>query len=80
MFLCLEWRNKVVLVQLTTPGRQISRRVSSKIESKVSELVSSINGEFGSLEFVPVHHFHQHIQNDDYYALLSLADAGMITR
>ncbi|KAH8553826.1 glycosyltransferase family 20-domain-containing protein [Umbelopsis sp. PMI_123] len=70
-----EWRNKVVLIQVTSPGVTESR----KLETKVSELVSQINGKFGSLEFTPVHHFHQHIDRDEYYALLTVADVGLIT-
>ncbi|TPX70054.1 hypothetical protein SpCBS45565_g02009 [Spizellomyces sp. 'palustris'] len=70
-----EWQNKVVLIQVTSPAE----RESQKLESKVSELVSRINGNFGSLEFAPVHHYHQHLDQDDYYALLSIADLGLIT-
>jgi trehalose 6-phosphate synthase/phosphatase len=70
-----EWRNNVVLIQVTSPGVTESR----KLETKVSEMVSQINGKFGSLEFTPVHHFHQHIDRDEYYALLTVADVGLIT-
>ncbi|KAI8817533.1 glycosyltransferase family 20-domain-containing protein [Fimicolochytrium jonesii] len=70
-----EWQNKVVLIQVTSPPE----RDSPKLEAKVSELVSRINGSFGTLEFAPVHHYHQHLEQDDYYALLSIADLGLIT-
>ncbi|KAJ3188543.1 threalose-6-phosphate phosphatase [Irineochytrium annulatum] len=70
-----EWQNKVVLIQVTSPPQ----RESPKLESKVSELVSRINGSFGSLEFAPVHHYHQHLDQDEYFALLSVADIGLIT-
>ncbi|KAI8591418.1 glycosyltransferase family 20-domain-containing protein [Geranomyces variabilis] len=70
-----EWQNKVVLIQVTSPPE----RESPKLESKVSELVSRINGSFGTLEYAPVHHYHQHLDQDDYYALLSVADLGLIT-
>ena len=55
------------------------QRESPKLESKVSELVSRINGSFGSLEFAPVHHYHQHLDQDEYFALLSVADLALIT-
>jgi trehalose 6-phosphate synthase/phosphatase len=29
---------------------------TAKLERQVSELVARINGEFGSLDFTPVHH------------------------
>ncbi|OAD77688.1 glycosyltransferase family 20 protein, partial [Phycomyces blakesleeanus NRRL 1555(-)] len=70
-----EWRNKVVLIQVATP----TFGDHSKLETKVSETVSHINGLFGSLEFTPVHYYHQDIDRDEYYALLSVADAGLIT-
>ncbi|CAO3656283.1 unnamed protein product [Mucor hiemalis] len=70
-----EWRKEVVLVQVTTP----THGDNSKLETKVSELVSHINGLYGSLEFTPVHHYYQDIDRDEYYALLSVADVGLIT-
>ncbi|TPX43022.1 hypothetical protein SeMB42_g04895 [Synchytrium endobioticum] len=70
-----DFNGKVVLIQVTTPPQ----REQPKLEAKVSELVSRINGAFGSLEFTPVHHFHQHLEQDEYLALLSLADAALIT-
>jgi trehalose 6-phosphate synthase/phosphatase len=47
-----EWIGRVVLIQVTSPALSDS----PKLERQVSELVSSINGEFGSLDFIPVHH------------------------
>ncbi|KAG0907312.1 hypothetical protein G6F33_010689 [Rhizopus arrhizus] len=70
-----EWRKKVVLIQVTTP----TFGDNSKLESKVSELVSHINSLYGSLEFTPVHHYYQDVDRDEYYALLSVADVGLIT-
>ncbi|PWN53944.1 hypothetical protein IE53DRAFT_309331 [Violaceomyces palustris] len=70
-----EWRNKVVLIQVTAPALNDS----PKLEREVSELVSHINGEFGSLSFTPVHHYHQIIERDEYFALLSVADLALIT-
>jgi trehalose 6-phosphate synthase/phosphatase len=65
------------MIQITTPD--VSKQVPSKTELKVSEIVSRINGKYGSLEFLPVHHFHQHIEDDEYFALLAIADVGLIT-
>lgn len=47
-----DWRNKVVLIQVTTPALS----ESPKLERMVAELVSHINGTYGSLDFTPVHH------------------------
>jgi len=70
-----EWIGRVVLIQVTSPALSDS----PKLERQVSELVSSINGEYGSLDFIPVHHYHQTIKKDEFYALLSAADLGVIT-
>ncbi|KAI8918785.1 glycosyltransferase family 20-domain-containing protein [Entophlyctis helioformis] len=70
-----EWQNKVALVQVTSPPQ----RPSPQFASKISESVSRINGTYGSLEFVPVHHYHQNLDQEEYYALLSMADIALIT-
>jgi trehalose 6-phosphate synthase/phosphatase len=70
-----EWHDRVVLVQATDP----SISDSAKLETRVSEMVAHINGAYGSLQFTPLHHFHHFIQPDEYYALLSIADAALIT-
>ncbi|KAI3629499.1 hypothetical protein MIR68_012514 [Amoeboaphelidium protococcarum] len=70
-----EWQDQVVLIQVTSP----TESSSPKLETQISELVSRINGSYGSLGFVPVHHYHQVIERDEYYALLSIADVALIT-
>ena len=69
------WRNKVALIQVTSAA-QIP---SPGMASKVSDTVARINGMYGSLQYVPVHHYHQNLDTDEYYALLSLADIALIT-
>ncbi|KAI8097569.1 glycosyltransferase family 20-domain-containing protein [Halteromyces radiatus] len=73
-----EWQNKVVLIQVTDANTGDTTN-KKEIEHKVSEMVARINGTFGSLEFTPVHHYHHHIQPDEYYALLSIADSALVT-
>ena len=70
-----QWREKVVLLQITVPAMNSSM----KLERQASELVSMINGEFGSLSFTPVQHYHQVIARDEYYAMLSVADLALVT-
>jgi trehalose 6-phosphate synthase/phosphatase len=71
-----EYQNRIVLIQVTSPP--LNREIA-KLESKINELVSRINGNFGSLEYAPVHHYHQHLDQEDYFALLKSADVGLIT-
>ncbi|KAI7894428.1 glycosyltransferase family 20-domain-containing protein [Mucor mucedo] len=70
-----EWREKVVLIQVTSPGVLNS----SELENKASEIVGRINAKYGSLEFTPANFFNQHIDRDEYYALLQVADIGLVT-
>jgi len=70
-----EWHNRVVLIQVTSPPQL----KSPKIELKISQLVQKINGLYGSLEFSPIHHYHHHLDEEEYFALLGVADVGLIT-
>lgn len=70
-----EWREKVVLIQVTSPGVL----GATELENKASEIVARINSRFGSLEFSPANLFNQHIDRDEYYALLEVADIGLVT-
>ncbi|KAF9031659.1 trehalose 6-phosphate phosphatase [Hymenopellis radicata] len=70
-----EWIGNVVMIQVTSPALTDS----PKLERQVSELVAHINGEYGSLDFIPVHHYHQSLKKDEFYALLSVADLAVIT-
>ena len=76
-----KWRDKVILIQVTSPTSVQEEKEDSghKIESKISTLVSRINGEFGSLSHTPVQHFPQYLDSAQYFALLRLADVGLIT-
>ncbi|KAK3718025.1 threalose-6-phosphate phosphatase [Vermiconidia calcicola] len=75
-----EWHEKVVLIQVTSPTSIEDRdEKSDKTETKISDLVARINGNFGSLSFVPVHHYPQYLTKDEYFALLRIADLGLIT-
>lgn len=78
-----EWREKVVLIQVTSPTSVIVSAdvnvADSKLASRVNELVTSINGAHGSLGFSPVQHYPQYLSQDEYFALLRAGDVGLIT-
>ncbi|KAG5438370.1 hypothetical protein PCANB_002858 [Pneumocystis canis] len=65
----------VVFIQVTSPVNDDT----SKFEKQVQDLVAEINGTYGSLEFTPIHHYHQHLEKDEYFALLRSGDVGIIT-
>lgn len=70
-----EWREKVVLIQVSTPGYSHDKRV----EKKVTDLVNLINSRYGSLNHTPVLHYQMRINKDEYLALLRVADLCLIT-
>jgi len=75
-----EWHGRVVLIQVTSPTSIEDRDdKGDKTEAKISDLVSRINGNFGTLSFSPVHHFPQYLTKEEYFALLRMADLGLIT-
>ena len=76
-----EWREKVVLIQVTSPTSVEDEKEDTghKIANKISDLVARINGMYGGLEYTPVFHFPQFLSRDEYFALLRVADVGLIT-
>ncbi|KAL4733394.1 glycosyltransferase family 20-domain-containing protein [Aspergillus similis] len=74
-----EWRDKVVLIQVTSPTSVEEEKEEHKIASRISNLVSTINGRFGSLSFSPVKYYPQYLSPHEYFALLRAADVGLIT-
>ena len=77
-----EWQGKVVLIQVTSPSSVHTDRGESareRIVNNISDLAAKINGVHGSLDFTPVRHFPQYLSREEYFALLRLADIGLIT-
>jgi trehalose 6-phosphate synthase/phosphatase len=76
-----EWHDKVVLIQVTSPTSIEDREDSGsdKVANKISDLVARINGTYGSLSFTPVQHYSQYLSKEEYFALLRIADVGLIT-
>ena len=76
-----EWRGKVVLIQVTSPTsiEEEKEDAGHRIANKVADLVAKINGAYGGLEYNPVYHYPQYLSRDEYYALLRVADLGLIT-
>ncbi|KAK0322218.1 threalose-6-phosphate phosphatase [Friedmanniomyces endolithicus] len=75
-----EWHDRVVLIQVTSPtsiGEEDD--TADKTANKISDLVARINGAYGSLSFTPVQHYSQYLNKDEYFALLRIADLGLIT-
>ncbi|XP_076958582.1 alpha,alpha-trehalose-phosphate synthase [UDP-forming] 1-like [Bidens hawaiensis] len=72
------WRDKVVLLQIAVPTRTDVPEYQ-KLTSQVHEIVGRINGRFGSLTTVPIHHLDRSL---DFYALCALyavTDIALVT-
>ncbi|KAF2877880.1 alpha,alpha-trehalose-phosphate synthase-like protein subunit Tps2 [Massariosphaeria phaeospora] len=77
-----QWRDKVVLIQVTSPNAlkaDKSDDSENKVVNRISDLVARINGNYGSLSFTPVQHYPQYLSREEYFALLRVADVGLIT-
>lgn len=76
-----EWRDKVVLIQVTSPTsvEEEKEDPENKIASQVSSLVGTIHGRFGSLSSSPIQYYPQYLSPHEYFALLRVADVGLIT-
>ncbi|EWZ01499.1 trehalose 6-phosphate synthase [Fusarium oxysporum f. sp. raphani 54005] len=78
-----EWREKVVLIQVTSPTSVEAEKEDleddTKVATRVNELVMRINGMYGSLGFSPVQHYPQYLSQNEYFALLRAGDIGLIT-
>ncbi|XP_020890485.1 alpha,alpha-trehalose-phosphate synthase [UDP-forming] 1 [Arabidopsis lyrata subsp. lyrata] len=82
------WRDKVVLLQIAVPTRTdvpeyvyfiAYRSKTHKLTSQVHEIVGRINGRFGTLTAVPIHHLDRSL---DFYALCALyavTDVALVT-
>ncbi|KAJ3125336.1 hypothetical protein HK098_000343 [Nowakowskiella sp. JEL0407] len=69
-----EWLGRVVLIQVA-----LSTTDSNENEANVTEVVARINRRFGTIEYSPVVYLHQDISFAHYLALLTIADACLIT-
>lgn len=68
------WRDKVVLIQVA-----LSTTEKSDLDAVVSDIVTRVNSSWASLAYQPVLYLKQDIPYHQYLALLTIADALMIT-
>ncbi|KAK3989921.1 glycosyltransferase family 20-domain-containing protein [Cladorrhinum sp. PSN332] len=69
-----EWREKAVLIQVA-----LSTSEKSELDATVSDIVTRVNSSWANLAYQPVVYLKQDIDYAQYLALLSIADALMIT-
>ncbi|GLJ53773.1 hypothetical protein SUGI_1147650 [Cryptomeria japonica] len=72
------WRDKVILVQIAVPTRTDVHDYQ-KLTSQVHEIVGRINGRFGSLVAVPIHHLDRSLDFHALCALYAITDVALVT-
>ncbi|KAI9319302.1 glycosyltransferase family 20-domain-containing protein [Dichotomocladium elegans] len=73
-----EWVGKVVLVQLAVPSREDVEEYQH-LRSTINELVGRINGQYGTVEFVPIHFMHRSLPFDELTALYAASDVCLVS-
>lgn len=73
-----EWCGKVVLVQVAVPSRGDVEEYQY-LRSAVNELVGRINGQFGTVEFVPIHFMHKTIPFEELISLYAVSDVCLVS-
>ncbi|OBA25709.1 glycosyl transferase [Hanseniaspora valbyensis NRRL Y-1626] len=73
-----EWIGKVVLVQVAVPSRGDVEEYQF-LRSVVNELVGRINGQFGTVEFVPIHFMHKSIPFQELISLYAISDVCLVS-
>jgi trehalose 6-phosphate synthase/phosphatase len=73
-----EWRDKVVLLQIAVPTRTDVPEYQ-KLTSQVHEIVGRINGRFGTLTAVPIHHLDRSLDFHALCALYAVTDIALVT-
>lgn len=69
-----EWRDKVVMIQVAT-----STTEQEELDATVSDIVTRVNSSWANLAYQPLVYLKQDISYSGYLALLTVADALMIT-
>jgi trehalose 6-phosphate synthase/phosphatase len=73
-----DWREKVLLVQIAVPTRTDVHEYQ-RLTSQVHEIVGRINGRFGTLTFMPIHHLDRSLAFHQLCALYAITDVFLVT-
>ncbi|KAG2236793.1 hypothetical protein INT48_006977 [Thamnidium elegans] len=69
-----EWRGEVVLIQIA-----LSTSEHNELRAHISDVVSRVNSKFSNISYQPIVFLHQDISFAQYLALLTCADACLLT-
>jgi trehalose 6-phosphate synthase/phosphatase len=73
-----EWRGKVTLIMVVVPSR-IGIEDYAQTKKQLEELVGKINGEFGSLHWVPIIYQYRALSFDSLVALYAMSHVALVT-
>ena len=73
-----EYQKNVVLIQVAVPSR-LDVQEYSDLKKLVNELVGRINGQYGDIEFMPIHLINKSVAFEEMVALFSIADACVVS-
>ncbi|KAL3691596.1 hypothetical protein R1sor_005247 [Riccia sorocarpa] len=74
----IDWRDKVILVQIAVPTRTDVYEYQ-RLTSQVHEIVGRINGRFGTLTTVPIHHLDRSLAFHELCAVYAITDVALVT-
>ncbi len=73
-----QYREKVVLLLIAVPSRTKVHRYRA-LKREVDELISTINGKYGTIGWVPIHYFYRGFPFGRLCAFYGLADVLLVT-
>jgi trehalose 6-phosphate synthase/phosphatase len=73
-----QYREKVVLLLIAVPSRTGVHRYRA-LKKEVDELISTINGKYGTIGWVPIHYFYRGFPFERLSAFYGLADVLLVT-
>ncbi|GAX81965.1 hypothetical protein CEUSTIGMA_g9393.t1 [Chlamydomonas eustigma] len=73
-----EWREKLVMVQITNPPRTNSREVAD-LHRYVTDLVERVNKKHGSESHKPIMYLERHVPLHERMAFYSVSDVAVVT-
>jgi trehalose 6-phosphate synthase/phosphatase len=73
-----EWRGKVSLVMVVVPSRDRVGRYKD-LKEDIDERVGRINGQYGRLNWTPIHYFYRSFPLNSISAFYRIADVALVT-
>lgn len=73
-----EWKEKVVLIMVVVPSRQIVSKYNER-KRMIEEEIGRINGRYSTLNWQPIIYRYNHLSFHELCAIYNLADIGLVT-